>query len=58
MLPISFKSLNGANSAYRRAREVPKKGKSSKFNPGHYVKFSPSVKAWSHETVKDTVKFD
>ena len=60
MLPISSQSLNGANSASRRAREVPKKGKSLEFNPKNYeqVKSSPSVKVWSHESVKDTVKFD
>ena len=47
-------------SASRRAREVPKKGKSSKFNPKNYehVKSSPSLEVWSHESVKDTVKFD
>ena len=60
MLPISSQSLNGANSASRRAREVPKKGKSSEFNPRNYeqVKSSPSLKVWSHKSVKDTVKFD
>ena len=60
MLLISFQSLNGHNSASRRAREVPKKGKSSEFNPQNYehVKSSPSLKVWSHESVKDTVKFD
>ena len=46
------------------AREVPKKGKSSEFNPENYehVKSSPSLKVWSHKNVKDTVnlpkKFD
>ena len=42
------------------AREVPKKGKSSEFNPENYehVKSSPSLKVWSHESVKHTVKFD
>ena len=37
-----------------------KKGKSSEFNPKNYehVKSSPSLKVWSHESVKDTVKFD
>ena len=37
-----------------------KKGKSSEFNPQNYehVKSSPSLKVWSHESVKDTVKFD
>ena len=60
MLPISSQSLNGTNSASRRAREVLKKGKSSEFNPQNYeqVKSSPSLKVWSHESVKDTVKFD
>ena len=60
MSPISSQSLNAANSASRRAREVPKKGKSLEFNPKKYeqVKSSPSVKVWSHESVKDTVKFD
>ena len=40
--------------------EVLKKGKSSEFNPRNYelVKSSPSLKVWSHESVKDTVKFD
>ena len=59
MLPISSQSLNGANSASRRAREVPKNGKSSEFNPRNYeqVKSSPSLTVWSHEGVKDTVKF-
>ena len=35
-----------------------KQGKSSKFNPQNYeqVKSSPSLKVWSHESVKDTVK--
>ena len=58
MLLISFQSLNGHNSASRRAREVPKKGKSSEFNPQNYehVKSSPSLKVWSHESVKDTAK--
>ena len=53
-------SLNGDNSASRRATEVPKKGKSSEFNPKNYehVKSSPSLKVWSHESVKHTVKFD
>ena len=57
---ISSQSLNGANSASRRAREVPKKRKSSKFNPKNYekVESSPPLKVWSHESVKDTVKFD
>ena len=52
--------MKGANSASRRAREVSKKGKSSEFNPENYerVKSSPSPKVWSHESVKDTVKFD
>ena len=51
MLTISSQSLNGANSASRRAREVPKKGKSSEFNPRNYeqVKSSPSLTVWSHE---------
>ena len=51
MLPISSQSLNGANSASRRAREVPKKGKSSEFNQKNYeqVKSSPSLTVWSHE---------
>ena len=37
-----------------------KKGKSSEFNPQNYeqVKSSPSLKVLSHESVKDTVKFD
>ena len=41
-----------------------KKGKSSEFNPLNYeqVKSSPSLKVWSHKSVKDTVnlpkKFD
>ena len=37
-----------------------KKGKSSEFNPKNYehVKSSPSLKVWSHESVKHTVKFD
>ena len=53
-------SLKGANSASRRAREVSKRGKSSEFNPENYehVKSSPSLKVWSHESVKHTVKFD
>ena len=60
MLLISSQSLNGHNSASRRAREVPKKGNSSEFNPQNYeqVKSSPSLKVLSHESVKDTVKFD
>ena len=60
MLLISSQSSNGPNSASRGAREVPKKGKSSEFNPENYghVKSSPSPKVWSHESVKDTVKFD
>ena len=51
MLPISSQSLNGANSASRRAREGLKKGKSSEFNPQEYeqVNSSPSLKVWSHE---------
>ena len=51
MLPISSKSLNGANSASRRATEVPKKGKSSEFNQKNYeqVKSRPSLTVWSHE---------
>ena len=50
-LPISSQSLNGANSASRRASEVPKKGKSSEFNPKDYeqVKSSPSRKVLSHD---------
>ena len=50
-------SLKCCNSASRRAREVPKKGKSSEFNPLNYeqVKSSPSLKVWSHKNVKDTV---
>ena len=58
MLLFSFKSLNGANSASRRATEVQKKGKSLEFNPRYYekVKSSPSLKVWSHKSVKDTVK--
>ena len=53
-------ALNGPNSASRRTREVPKKGKSSEFNPENYehVKSSPSLKVWWHESVKDAVKFD
>ena len=37
-----------------------KKRKSSEFNPENYehIKSSPSLKIWSHESVKDTVKFD
>ena len=37
-----------------------KKGKSSEFNPKNHgqVKSSPSLKVWSHESIKDTVKFD
>ena len=44
-------SLNGPNSASRRAREDPKKGKSSEFNPRNdgQVNSSPSLKAWSYE---------
>ena len=44
-------SLNGPNSASRGAREDPKKGKSSEFNPrdDEQVKSSPSLKAWPHE---------
>ena len=58
MLPISSKSLNGASSGSRRPKEEVKKGKSSEFNPQNYeqVKSSPSLKVWSHESVKDTVK--
>ena len=33
MLPIPYQSLNGANSASRRAREVLKKENLSEFNP-------------------------
>ena len=60
MLLISFQSLNGHNSASRGARGFQKKGKSSEFNPQNYehVKSSPSLKVWSHESIKDTVKFD
>jgi len=43
MLPISSQSLNGANSASRRAREVPKK------KENHQIKSSPSLTVWSHE---------
>merc|ERR1711947_34520 len=48
MLPISSKSLNGSNSASRRAREVPKKKENhqnltpeiiSKSNPVHLSRF-------------------
>ena len=55
---ISSQSLNGHNSASRRAREVPKKGKSSEFNPRNYeqVQSSPSQKVWSHKSIKDAVK--
>ena len=37
-----------------------KKGNSSEFNPRNYeqVKSSPSLQVLSHESVKDTVKFD
>ena len=48
---FSSQSLNGDNSASRRATEVPKKGKSLEFNPQDYeqVKSSPSLTVWSHE---------
>ena len=42
---------NSSNSASRRAREVPKKGKSSEFNPPNdgQVKFSPAPNVWSQK---------
>ena len=60
MLPISSQSLNGANSAARRAAEWFKKGQLSEFNPRDYeqVKSSPPLKVWSDESVKDTVTFE
>merc|ERR1711989_141736 len=51
-------SLNGDNSASKRATKVPKKRKSSEFNPQNYenVKSSPALTVWSHESVKDCQK--
>ena len=51
MLPISSKSLNGANSGSRGPREEVKKGKSSEFNPENdgQVKSSPALKVFSYE---------
>ena len=41
-------------------KDLAKSTSSSEFNPENYehVKSSPSLKVWSHENVKDTVKFD
>ena len=51
VLPISCKSLDGANSGSRGPREETKKGKSSEFNARNHgqVKFSLAPKVWSHE---------
>ena len=51
LMPISYQSLNGANSGSRGPREEVKKGKSSKVNPPNYeqAKSSPAHKVWSHE---------
>ena len=56
-IDLSLKCYNSASSS---AIEEVKKGKSSEFNPQNYeqVKSSPSLKVWSHESVKDTVKFN
>ena len=53
-----MQSLKCCNSASRKAREVPKKGKSSEFNPQDYekVQSSPALTVWSHESVKDCRK--
>ena len=60
MQEIYHLTLTKYISASRWATEVQKKGKSSEFNPKNYehVKSSPSLKVWSHESVKHTVKFD
>ena len=49
--PISYQSLNGANSASRSAIKEVKKGKSSKFNhrDDEQVKSSLNLKVLSHE---------
>ena len=51
MLPISPKSLNGANSGSKGPREEVKKGKSSEFNPHNdgQIKTSQALKVFSYE---------
>ena len=60
MMTILPNLLTGLTRLPEGLERVLKKRKSSEFNPqkDEQVKSSPSLKVWSHESVKDTVKFD